>query len=268
MNNLIKKQDKELTAGDKISILMVLFLLFVRLADQDLFKLIFGSNIPVEFGDWYATIVFVLCLIYIWIKRNNLLSINIDKPFLRIVILAGGMLAIFYLSGLMSLIVGVIDVFMCVAFYYGEFDFGHPTQHDPHTWLWILLALVPILPMYISKINLPIKSQVDASFVFGSILDAQLPLIVFEELLFRGMLWSLLRSFGLNDRIIFYVQALLFWIAHRRFILVQANYSFWVATPFFALLLGIMVWRYKSLEPSTTAHFLINLVIAFINNAY
>jgi membrane protease YdiL (CAAX protease family) len=95
---------------------------------------------------------------------------------------------------------------------------------------------------------------------FLGVLQSYLVLNVFEEVIFRGALWVYLRSLGLSERTTFFVQAFLFWIAHPRFLFLGDWYSFWVAAPCIAILLGLLVWRSKSLTPSVLAHFLFNFI--------
>lgn len=82
---------------------------------------------------------------------------------------------------------------------------------------------------------------------------------VIEEPLFRGFLWGFLRSLKWKEFWIWVFQALLFMVGHLYYFGV-ANYSFWIVVPLCALVLGLLVWRSRSIGTSMIAHGLINSV--------
>jgi membrane protease YdiL (CAAX protease family) len=82
--------------------------------------------------------------------------------------------------------------------------------------------------------------------------------VLYEEILFRGVLWMILRDRGYSETKILVVQAALFWLAHLNLI---SRSSFWVILPLFSLWLGFLVLRSKSLTPSTWVHFIYNLSV-------
>lgn len=84
------------------------------------------------------------------------------------------------------------------------------------------------------------------------------PLIVWEEVVFRGMLWMFLKSRNVSEPKIIVIQAFLFWISHIEYILLDPIF-FWITIPIFSLLCGLVVWRSKSLTPSIIGHILFNL---------
>ncbi|NOT06500.1 MAG: CPBP family intramembrane metalloprotease [Anaerolineales bacterium] len=58
------------------------------------------------------------------------------------------------------------------------------------------------------------------------------------------------------------LQAILFWISH---VYAFNNLTFfWITTPMVSIFLGIIVWRSKSITPSTIAHLLINMLLGFV----
>jgi membrane protease YdiL (CAAX protease family) len=74
-----------------------------------------------------------------------------------------------------------------------------------------------------------------------------------EEPLFRGFLWGALRRAGWKEIWIWLLQGGLFWLAHLYY-LGQAPLSFWVIVPVAGLVLGLLVWRSRSVGASMVAH--------------
>jgi membrane protease YdiL (CAAX protease family) len=85
--------------------------------------------------------------------------------------------------------------------------------------------------------------------------------VLYEELLFRGLLWMYLEKLKLSDLKILFVQALLFWIVHLN---QMSSASFWVLLPLLGLWLGFLVLRSKSLIPSISTHFVYNFIVYLI----
>jgi membrane protease YdiL (CAAX protease family) len=251
----------EFTLNEKISNAILIFLLLVRLIDQDLAIWIFGANMPNWFPYWYAGIAYILTAAIIWLNRHRLAMLNIDRPFVGALIL-GGVLYAFYLTPDIGALVGITAGLIFWAYQKNQFVFKNPVPYPKGTGLLILLlmllALVPVL-LYAPTLKTPFNVQSIISTFLETML-AQLAVIVFEELIFRGALWTYLRSLGLNERATFSVQAFLFWVSHHKFLLLNNPYFFWIALPINAILLGLMTWRSKSLTLSTIGHFLFNFI--------
>lgn len=71
-----------------------------------------------------------------------------------------------------------------------------------------------------------------------------------------------LKDLGLNESRIFYIQALVFWISHINY-LFESPIFFWIILPIVSLTYGYVVYRSKSLTPSTIAHILYNALAGF-----
>lgn len=80
-----------------------------------------------------------------------------------------------------------------------------------------------------------------------------------EEPLFRGFLWGFLKQLHWKDCWIWLFQAALFWLGHIYYLGV-ANMSFWIIVPLGALILGLVVWRSKSIGTSMIVHGLFNSI--------
>lgn len=84
-----------------------------------------------------------------------------------------------------------------------------------------------------------------------------------EEPLFRGFLWGYLKKFGWNDGRICLFQAFLFCLGHTYYIN-TFPFSFWAIVPATGLVLGLMVWRSRSIATSMVVHGLINSIGDFV----
>ena len=87
----------------------------------------------------------------------------------------------------------------------------------------------------------------------------RMPFVVIEEVIFRGLLWMFLKFLSWTDPKIIILQAVLFWLSHTYYMFANPI-LFWIIIPIVSILLGIMVWRYKSITSSTIAHILFNSV--------
>jgi membrane protease YdiL (CAAX protease family) len=268
MNN--EEHRKTLVVNEKISTVILLFLLVFRLVDSYLPIWVFGANIPSWYSSGYMGIAYILTVGIVWLNRHRLASLNIDRPFV-IALMIGGFLNLFYLPLDIGIPVVGAAVFVFWAYQENHFVFKNKIEYPSGTMLLILFSVLLVLSPII-LFNLTFKQPVSLRLILTDItstFQSQLALIVFEEVIFRGALWAYLRHLGLKDLTIFLTQAFLFWTAHSRFILVEhAVFSFWVATPLISLLLGLLAWRAKSLTPSTIAHFLFNSTIGLMMNIY
>jgi len=264
-----EEREKTFVIQEKISNIILFFLLLVRLIDQYLPNWIFGASKPNWFSYWYAGIAYILTTAIVWLNRHRLAELNIDRPFV-IALMLGGVLYAFFLTPDIGILVGVTAGFIYWAYRNHHFYLKNTVQYPPGTifliLISILLALVPVF-LYDPTLKSPPNIQFVITNFFAS-LQAQLALIVFEELIFRGALWAYLRDLGLRENPAFFLQAFLFWISHHERLLRENTYFFWIATPLVALLLGFIVRRSKSLTPSTIAHFLFNLTSRLISKMF
>lgn len=250
----------EFTINEKISNAILILLLLVRLVDGDLAKWIFGASVPEWVAYWYNSIAYILTATIIWLNRRRLGVLNIDRSLMVALILGGVFYALRETPANVGVLVGVTAGLIYWAYVNNHFVFKDPVPVPKGTGLLILLIiLLALLPLVLfpSTLKTSLSLQIFVMTFMGS-LQAYLALAIFEEVIFRGALWSYLRSRGFSERIAFSVQAVLFWIAHHRNLLDGDEYFFWVAVPCMAILLGILAWRSKSITPSLIGHFLFN----------
>lgn len=251
---------------EKISNVILFFLLLVRLIDQNLAVWIFGAKIPNWFPYWYAGILYILIVVVVWLNRHRLVMLNIDRPFM-IALILGGLLYAFHLTLDIGIFVGIATGFVYWAYQGNHFCLKNSVRYPPGTvWLMFLLVLLALLPVFIYTPTF--KTSLNVQSVIASLFQTQLALIVFEEILFRGAFWAYLRERGLRERAAFSLPAILFWISHHRFLLLSDQYFFWIVAPLVSILLGLLAWRSKSLTPSTISHFLFNFTTALLKNIF
>lgn len=134
------------------------------------------------------------------------------------------------------------------------------------TFLWLLIAVIAglcsgVLMGIISSIQGGERNPNHPSiyYFFGSFIIQLNNAAVTTEPLFRGFLWGLLKKADWKDLRIYLFQAALFILAHIYY-LGKYNYSFFIIVPIAALILGLLVWRSKSIGTSMITHALINAV--------
>jgi membrane protease YdiL (CAAX protease family) len=257
-------KNSEFALNEKISNVILIFLLLVRFAGQYL-PLVLGSNTP----NWYAGIIYILTSAIVWLNRHRLAALNIDRPFI-VALLLSGVFYMIYLVQSVGLFVGIAVGLIYWAYQNNQLVFKNPVPDSKGTGLLILftvvLALVPVL-LVRPKPKTPLDLQIFIT-TFLAILITQLATIIFEEVLFRGALWAYVRDLGLSERAAFYIVAILFWVSHYEYLSLSSPYFFWIAVPILSILLGLISWRSKSLTRSTISHFLFNFTSALIKTIF
>jgi membrane protease YdiL (CAAX protease family) len=84
---------------------------------------------------------------------------------------------------------------------------------------------------------------------------------VFEEPVFRGLLWGKLRGLRWSNWVILLFQSALFMLSHIHYLPHQA-YAFWITAPLGGLVLGALAWGSGSLAAPMLAHGIINAMMS------
>jgi membrane protease YdiL (CAAX protease family) len=95
-------------------------------------------------------------------------------------------------------------------------------------------------------------------FLFRAVLIQMVNAAVWEEPLFRGILWGHLRLAGWKNGWIWLFQALLFTAAHCYYLRTEPFGSYFIRMMLPALLLGFIAWRARSIAASMVTHGFIN----------
>jgi hypothetical protein len=195
---------------------------------------------------------FVLVGIVILANRNDLKKIKIDKIFL-VMFACSGLLFCRYYFWPLGWMGGLISGYIIYILLKNELNFENDSR--PNSRQMIVILVIAFFLYHLLNIESLNVAEIDAIVHF---LLTKLPSWMVEEVIFRGLLWMCLEEFGWSELLIIIVQALLFWIFHIYYMF-SDPILFWLEVPIASVLLGILVWKYKSITPSSVAHILFNL---------
>ena len=85
---------------------------------------------------------------------------------------------------------------------------------------------------------------------------------IYEELLFRGILWEYLRRSGMRENLVFWVQATIFWLLHIWRI--GNPFYFFITLPIVTLMNSLLTRYSKQVVPSIFAHTITNVSVPVI----
>lgn len=135
--NYQEQKNGEFALNEKISNAILIFLLLVRLADPYLPVGILGSNTR----EWYSGIVYILTATIILLNRHQLAALNIDRPFIAVLLLAG-ILYVFFLIQSVGIFVGIAVGLIYWAYQTNQLVFKNPVPYPKGTGLLILLTIL------------------------------------------------------------------------------------------------------------------------------
>jgi hypothetical protein len=257
--NPIKVFYKNQLSIKKITFVLFLFLLLWNILIPFLFRLLQQDVIKYWVEVSYRSVNYVLVSITIWLNKDDLQRLNIDRFFIIIFIVAGVILSL-YLPFPARVVICLVILFISLLLWLGLLKFGGGPKNKGQTIILIVVLLIPsILTTF--RAEPPLNWAIIESMILNAALNADLSQVVIEEVIFRGLLWMFLADLNLRTLYIILIQALLFWLAHS-FYLSSNPITFWVYMPFHSILLGIIVWRSKSISASSIGHFLINVVVS------
>ncbi len=220
------------------------------------------SNVWGEYRDYYYILAtFPLLVIVIWLNKDDPQSLHIDKPFILIVLLLGVLLTSTFLPSFLGVISGTGTVLIFILVIKQEIRFDK--KKTKSVFVATIIGLIPVLILRMIVPGSFYLNQILTSnnYDLGWIFTSRLWGVVYEEMLFRGLLWMALTDLKFEDKTILLVQACLFWVAHIDSL---TRLSFWTTIPLSGLWFGYLVLRSKSLTPSTISHFVYNFTAALI----
>jgi len=215
------------------------------------------GRIAASFYLIYAVCALVPLTIIIILNRDNLQSLNVDKVFIFFFLFSGS--AIFYAYFFpFGWLTGITTIFVFVYFVKGHLKFEDPSPLVLKISIWAGGAFI-IGGMFIfnSLTALKVQNVLELLFV------RTIPGAVYEEMIYRGILWRFLKESGLSETKVFLFSSILFWISHVSYLLVDP-FAFWFTVPITSIVLGLMVWRSKSITPGIVTHILINILLGLI----
>ena len=255
-------KDQALTHG-------LLLLLLVFNFAQSLFVLAYGDLLSPTFKSMYADQLrfwgrilygfllfgsFPIIALVIKMNQDQLQKLNIDRFYVVLLII----------SGLLILSSSPLNCFVVIAAIYAVYIlFGNQVKFsvmDPKA-LWITLLIIGLfagITVYMAGFPLKIPN---AEAVRHFLLNV-IPGTIYEEAVYRGMLYMFLMDVGVSKPKAFYIQAFLFWITHINYLFLLPFY-FWIILPIHSLIYGYIAMRSKSLTASTFAHLLYNTLVLY-----
>jgi Type II CAAX prenyl endopeptidase Rce1-like len=255
-----KLNHQKRNSGQQITVIIFLILLLARLFIP-LEQLIWHIALPSWYSYGYYFSAYMLASVMIWINRNDLRPLNIDKPFLLIFIFSGIILSLYYLPTILGICTGLTTFFNFTLYREEYFKFSIVPKNYVQVSAIIVIALLPFLVIYSWRLfSMGFR---ESESIWSILFSADLVGVTIEEVTFRSLLWMFLVKSNQSVVRIILLQAILFWIAHLEYISLPITFWFW--TPWVSIWLGIIVWRSKSIAPSTLTHFIFNLLIALIH---
>lgn len=224
---------------------------------------------------WFRVLIYFFMAILIWLERSDLLSFNIDKASVWIFLLGRTLLTfvmlLFYNFGKDALFLWgafLVSVYIAITLWRAlPREFLH-NNNRKRVLVWtgigflsgtmLAAAIIAIGYWGLDIISIQSPRLVALRYYVYGFIQALCNPAIDEELIYRGFLWGYLKRIGLEDKWVLFITSGLFLVGHKNFL-----NSGWVglllALPF-ALFLGLLVWRSRSLVPSLLSHATFNAV--------
>lgn len=225
-------------------------------------KIIYGDQLKFWVIALYGVILFgsfPLIVLVIRLNQDRLQKLNMDK-FYVVFLMASGLIVLYILPYNLFAVIALI--YVVYAFFDNKVKFG--TLNDNVLRMFLLTAIVYAGTMICTTgffgatmVNLRVEQSL-RRFTLELV-----PSSIYEEAVYRGMLYMFLKDLGVSETRTFFIQAFLFWIGHISYLL-NSPLFFWVILPILSLMLGYLAIRSKSLTPSTIAHILYNTIAEFV----
>lgn len=194
---------------------------------------------------------FPLIAVVIALNRDDLQKLNIDKLYV-ILLLIAGILALYELP--FNCLNGVAFIYLVHAWLSKKVKFGSPDPVALRISLWVVGIFAFIFLMIIGLLDMPKIEQNVRYFIVELT-----PGSIFEEAMYRGLLFMFLKDLRFGESKFLYTQAFIFWISHINY-LFQGPLYFWIFIPAMGLTLGYIVLRTKSIAVSAITHILMNVI--------
>jgi membrane protease YdiL (CAAX protease family) len=256
------QMDQRSLIARRLATILFVGLLIFRLLDQALISWVFGGQVSPVVSSWFAALIYLGLGSLLLLRRYDLHELNVDHLFMFFYLAGAVLLVVFYLPTDARIVVTIPCLLILWAWVNGDMSPGPKWSAGSRTWWLPLLSLLAIVPVYIYFIISMGRIPFAPGGLVGAFFRADLSMVVFEEFLFRGYLWDLLKSHRLSDRKIIFIQAGLFWAAHLG--LYRSLYDILFALPVGGILLGYVVLRTRSIGQSTIGHLIFNILAAFI----
>lgn len=248
------------TKKQSITYLILLVVLIVDFS-QSFLVLIKESDFVKSNGIWAAIFYTALVIgstpligFVIWLNQDRLQNLNIDKTYIILLIISGLLTLSLFRYNIFAIV--AIGYFVYILFH-RKIKFSHVEQPSYKLALFVIGGIILLIAAVLVMINkegsdlLAISRSID-HFFFEII-----PISIFQEAIFRGVLFMYLKDINLNDSKVLFVSTALFWITHIHY-LSEFPVTFWIVMPAVGLLFGYLAIRSKSVSISSVVHILYN----------
>jgi membrane protease YdiL (CAAX protease family) len=202
----------------------------------------------------YFSWSFILVGLVIIINRDDLQRLNIDQAF--VVLFAAGSIAYWryyrWPSGWIALLVPV-----AIYILYKKQDFKFPRMEPIAGQTAGIVAMFFFLGLLLKHDSLSMRTTLALIHLFAT----GFPFLIVEEVTYRGLLWMFLAHLNWPAPRIVGLQAFLFWLFHATYMFTDPIF-FWILVPIFSMILGLIVWRSKSITVSLFAHIFLNFFLS------
>ena len=263
-------------SNGRITLILMVGLLVLRIFFLNFF-FFYRYTIWVEF--FYVIGTYALFAVLIYREREKLLDFHLDGPSLFLIISlpiflgVSSILALFLQELEPNVQLGSLSAVFngcaATALYLGvRKQVRMPDIRSKHVVWCVAGILAGIifagLEAYFKGAQLKVGGEASIFSYFLVALSVNFfQASIFEEPLFRGFLWGYLFKLVKDEKKVLLLQMLLFWVAHIKYI--GAPATFWISVPLSGLLLGLLVWRSRSLTTSMFAHAAMNAVVYLFN---
>jgi membrane protease YdiL (CAAX protease family) len=247
--------------------ILFLFLLALRFADGSFFYVLFDAQTPDWFMYLYYIIIYSSIVTLIWLNKNRLSDMNIDRWFIVLILIAGAFLFLFYLPPSIGIVVLSLMAFTTWSLINAKLNLATFNVAPWKLFVYVFVPLIPVISgILYNNFFVGIKIYVDTQSMLSIIINRDFLGIAYEEILFRGVLWMLLVDLKLSPRAVLLVQALLFWLSHYQLFFEGSYYTFWITLPFISLTYGIIVFKSKSISATSLCHLINNIATVIANS--
>ena len=214
-----------------------------------------GKDAVPPFEKVYFTVPIIILSIFILANKDELDKFNIDKYVIYTFVLLGIMLFLSFWLSVMG-IAAVASSIVVMAVVPGLKTELNRKKNFFHIIFFILIGITPELFVKLLFSDLYQNYIFFSGLSIGAIIAVNsitLWNVMFEELLFRSILWKILNDLNFSGTKIILIQAFLFWLVHFRFT------AFGLAALVFGIWAGFLTLRSKSLTASIATHFVHNI---------
>lgn len=216
-----------------------------------------------RFLAFFFTASLISITLFVLANKDHLDIFNIDKYAVYTLVLSGVLLFLSFEFLLLEIV-----AITCALLVSRMLRSLKNESYKTASFLLIFpFTLLGIVPEVLFKLFLPSSLQYPDYYLNLSagqivvLVSLTLWYVMIEEMLFRSILWGILREWKLNNKRIIIAQAFLFWLVHLDGIITPSH-----AIPIFifGIWSGFLVLRSKSLTPSITVHIIHNLTSRLI----